>query len=118
MSKLAWLSLSAALLASAALGASETFTNTRDVKWGDAPPVLPKGAKIAVLNGDPGKAAPFTMRLMVPANYKIAPHWHSKDENLTVLTGALHLGMGEKADGKDAHVLNAGGYHYLPAKTN
>ena len=27
------------------------FVNTGDVKWGAAPPVLPKGAKLAVLYG-------------------------------------------------------------------
>ena len=40
------------------------FINSADVKWGEAPPFLPKGAKIAVLNGDPGKPAPYTLRLI------------------------------------------------------
>src|SRR5258706_2444648 len=30
-------------------------------KWGPAPPLLPAGAQIAVLAGDPGKAAPYTV---------------------------------------------------------
>src|SRR4030095_9091512 len=44
------------------------------LQWGDAPPSLPKGAKLAVLQGDPGKPGPFTLRLKTPANYKIPPH--------------------------------------------
>ena len=90
--------------------------NPADIKWGAAPPVLPKGAQLAVLNGDPSKPGQFTIRLKTPANYKIAPHWHSQSENLTILSGALYLGMGDKMNAKAAHALKAGGYHYLPAK--
>jgi quercetin dioxygenase-like cupin family protein len=92
--------------------------NKQDIKWGAAPSSLPKGAKIAVLNGDPGKPGQFTVRLQMPAGYKIAPHWHSQDENLTLISGVMYLGMGEKTDAAKATVLKAGAYHYLPAKTN
>jgi quercetin dioxygenase-like cupin family protein len=98
--------------------AGSMYMNPEQVKWGDAPPVLPKGAKIAVLEGDPGKAGPFVMRLKVPANYRIAPHWHSKDENLTVVSGTFYLGEGDKPDAKAAHAIKAGGYHHLPANTH
>lgn len=47
-----------------------------DLKWADAPPSLPPGAKMAVLEGDPGKKGPFTVRLQAPAGYKIPPHTH------------------------------------------
>ena len=93
------------------------FVNPKSIQWGDAPPVMPKGAKIAVLSGDPSKPGPTTMRLMVPGNYKIAPHTHSKDENLTVLSGALYLGMGDKVEPAKAHALQAGGFHHLPGNT-
>lgn len=107
-----------ACLASPAFAGDAMMMNKDDIKWGDAPPSLPKGAKIAVLHGDPGKAGPFTLRLQVPAGYKIAPHWHSQDENLTVISGTLYLGMGEKMNAKMSQGLKPGGYHYLPAKTN
>jgi anti-sigma factor ChrR (cupin superfamily) len=112
--------LSILVLAPAAMAADSatmTMVNPDKIQWGDAPPVLPKGAKIAVLYGDPGKPGPFTMRLKAPAGYKIAPHTHTQAENLTVISGTLMLGMGEKADGKDVHALRAGGFHYLPGKT-
>jgi len=35
-------------------GSAHSFLTPTDIKWGDAPPTLPKGAKIAVLHGDPG----------------------------------------------------------------
>jgi hypothetical protein len=104
--------------AGAALADEAMMMNPADIKWGAAPPVLPKGAQLAVLNGDPGKPGPFTIRLKTPANYKIAPHWHSQAENLTVVSGELYLGLGEKMSSKAAKGLKAGGYHYLPAKQN
>lgn len=108
----------ASVLPIAAHGADDaSFVNPASIKWGDAPPVMPKGAKIAVLSGDPSKAGPTTMRLMVPANYKIAPHTHTKDENLTILSGALYLGMGDKVEPAKAHALPAGGFHHLPGNT-
>ena len=109
--------LAAALAAAPAHSMDDqVFVNKGDIKWGDAPPTLPKGAKIAVLYGDPGKPGPFTLRLATPANYRIAPHWHSQTENLTVISGALYLGMGDKLVAKKARALRPGGYHYLPAK--
>src|ERR1051326_181784 len=92
------------------------MVNPANIKWGDAPPSLTKGAKIAVLNGDPGKSGPYTMRLMMPAGYKLAPHWHTQAENLTVVSGTFYLGMGEKAEASKAQALQTGGYHYLPPK--
>lgn len=106
-------------LSAAAVAADEQiFVNSSDLKWMDAPAALPKGAKLAVLYGDPTKNGPFVIRLMAPAGYRIAPHWHSQTENLTVVSGALYLGQGDTMDAKHAHALRAGGYHYLPAKAH
>jgi ketosteroid isomerase-like protein len=58
-----------------------------ELKWGDAPPSLPPGAKMAVVQGDPTQAQPFVVRAQVPAGYKVPPHWHPGDENITVLSG-------------------------------
>jgi hypothetical protein len=86
-----------------------------DVKFGPPPPVLPPGAQLAVLHGDPGKQGPYSIRLKMPDGYKIAPHWHSKDEELTIIGGTFQLAMGDKA-GEDVHAMAAGAYHFLPAK--
>lgn len=107
---------SLALPRAAIAAADAVMVNSETIKWGDAPPSLPKGAKIAVLYGDPSKSGPFCMRLMAPAGYKIPPHWHSQAEALTVISGAFYLGMGDKMDTTAAHALKAGGFHYLPAK--
>ncbi len=81
-----------------------------EVKWGPAPPVLAPGAQMAVLAGDPAGAGLVTIRLKMPAGYKIAPHWHPTDEHVTVLSGSLGLGMGDKLDMKQSKILTAGGY--------
>jgi quercetin dioxygenase-like cupin family protein len=69
-----------------------------EAQWGTAPPMLPPGAQIAVLSGDPGKPAPYTVRLKFPANYTIPAHSHPMDENVAVVSGALTIGMGTKLD--------------------
>ena len=87
----------------------------QDLKWGPAPPVLPAGAQLVVLHGDPSKKGNFALRLKMPDGYKIAPHWHSNDEELTIISGTFMLSMGDKA-GEDVHSLEPGSYHFLPAK--
>ena len=95
-----------------------SFINARDIKWGDAPPALPKGAKFAVLYGDPGKAGPYVIRLMLPVGYKIAPHFHSMPENLTVISGTFYFSTGDTFDKAHAHAMKEGAFHYLPANAH
>ena len=114
------LSLAVAVYAGVAVaqGDAQTMLAPRDMQWGPAPPMLPKGARIAVLQGDPGKAGPFVLRLMTPGPYRLPPHWHSQDEQLTVISGTFFLGLGDTMDAKKAHALPAGGFHHLPAKAH
>jgi len=91
------------------------FINAADVKWGEAPPSVPKGGQLAVMHGDPSKKVHFTIRLKMPDGYKVPPHWHTSDENLTILSGNLILHMGDTMDAP-AHSLEAGAYHFLPGK--
>lgn len=94
----------------------ETVTvNASDLKWGPAPPDLPKGAELAVMHGDPTKPGSFAMRLKAPDGYKIPPHWHTRDEELTIISGTLVLHMGDTMTA-DPHNLDQGAYHFLPGK--
>jgi quercetin dioxygenase-like cupin family protein len=83
------------------------------VKWGPAPPSVPKGAQIAVLYGDPGKDGPFVLRLKFPAGFKIPPHMHPSDENVTVISGLIQLSTGDKIEPKKQEALAAGGYVHM-----
>ena len=110
-----------ALLGLAALAAADTggdhhlLASGSAVKWGAPPPVLPAGAKFAVIEGDPASKGLVTVRLKVPAGYKIPPHWHPTDEHVTVLAGSLGIGMGDTLDTGHGQTLKAGGYAVAPA---
>jgi quercetin dioxygenase-like cupin family protein len=92
--------------------------NVSSAKWGPAPPVLPSGAQIAVLAGDPTKAVPYTVRLKFPANYDIPAHSHPTDENVAVVSGELFMGMGVKLDRNAGVSLSVGGFALMPAQAN
>lgn len=86
------------------------------LKWSDVPS-LPPGASAAVIEGPMNEAAPFTARLRFPANYRIPPHWHPAIERVTVLSGALHIGLGETFDASKAPPMRAGDFNLIPART-
>ena len=90
--------------------------NADDVKWGPVPPNIAAGAQLAVISGDPSKEGPFVMRLKMPAGYKVPAHYHPQYENVTVLTGEFHVGMGDKLDTDKGMLLRPGGYVEAPAK--
>lgn len=85
------------------------------IKWQDGPASLPKGAQIAVLEGDPSKEGPFVFRVKVPDGYRVPPHTHPRTERVTILAGTFHLGMGDKFDEKSFVTLPAGTYGYWEA---
>lgn len=113
------LSILALLPAGGAEAADEAvFSDPGSITWQEAPPALPRGAKLAVLAGDPGKDGIFVLRMSLPAGYKIPPHWHTSSEYLTVVSGSLHFGNGDKLNKADEHAMNAGAFHYQPAKAH
>jgi len=97
--------------------AEHRFFNPADVKWVDAPASLPKGAKIAVLEGDLASPGPFTMRIKAPAGFKIAPHWHPAIEHVTVISGSFYMGTGDTWDESKGHELTPGSFSYMAAGT-
>jgi quercetin dioxygenase-like cupin family protein len=76
---------------------------------------IPPGAQIAVLYGDPSKAAAFAVRFKFPDGYEIATHSHPTDEFLTVISGKARLAFGEKADAASAQPFPVGAFMSLPA---
>jgi quercetin dioxygenase-like cupin family protein len=94
-----------------------TFVHAKDLVFGPAPPSLPAGARIAVLLGDPAADGPFVIRLMLPKGYRIPPHSHKRDEQVTVISGTMYLGMGDVFEPSTARGLAAGGFHMLRAGT-
>jgi mannose-6-phosphate isomerase-like protein (cupin superfamily) len=85
-----------------------------DIRWSAAPPSLPRGAMLAVIEGKPSDPGPFTMRLKFPAGFKVAPHSHPAIEHLTVLSGTLHFGMGDTFDAGKLAPMRAGSFVVMP----
>jgi quercetin dioxygenase-like cupin family protein len=119
---MSWITAAAILSGGAAIGAREmqhpAVQQLKEAQWGPAPPMLPPGAQIAVLSGDPGKAGPYAVRLKFPANYAIPAHSHPTDENVAVVSGAVFFGMGDKLDKTVGEALPQGGFTSVPAGMN
>jgi quercetin dioxygenase-like cupin family protein len=94
--------------------------NLKDATWSPAPPLLPKGAEIAVLDGDPTKAVLYAVRLKFPAHYAIPAHSHPTNEHVVVTSGALVFGMGDVLDKRSSTntKLTVGGFVDAAANVN
>jgi quercetin dioxygenase-like cupin family protein len=109
---------SATLVAYLPAQASEphhTVVSSDMIAWSAAPPSLPPGAQAAVLLGNPAKEGPFVLRLKFPPGFTVPPHRHSKDEMLTVISGRLGVGSGEKLDRQPGNILPPASFVHLPA---
>ncbi len=77
-------------------------------------PGFPKGAEIVNIRGDLTKAEPYTLRFKLPDGFVIPSHWHTTDEQVTVLSGTLNVGSGDQVDKLKSTPLSAG-YQLVPA---
>jgi hypothetical protein len=102
------------LQAQSAGPASTIVLTAEGLEWHPAPSALPVGAEIAVLEGDPF-SGPFTLRLRLPAGYHFPAHTHPLIENVTVISGAVHVGHGTELDRSRATRVGAGGFLSIPA---
>ena len=96
---------------------SHSVIAPNDLKWADVPS-LPPGAKIAVLEGKMNEAGPITARLKFPANYAVPAHHHPAVERVTVLSGTMNFGMGDKLDRTKTTAVGPGGFLIMPPKMN
>lgn len=99
---------------SAGAASNPTIVLPDSLTWAPAAG-LPPGAEVAVLYGNPTKTGPFAIRFKFPAGYEIAPHSHSTDELLTVISGKARMAFGENADAGSAQAVPAGAFIFLPA---
>ncbi len=85
-----------------------------DIPWEDGPGSLEEGSQFYILEGDPGKAEVFNMRLKLPDGFHIAPHTHPGVERVTVISGEFVLGHGAEADMEEYYELSPGSYTSMP----
>ena len=75
-----------------------------------------EGGQVSILTGDPTKAGDTVVqRVLFPANYEVPPHTHPYSETVTVISGELGFGMGEKLN-KTGPMLGVGAFLSNPAK--
>jgi quercetin dioxygenase-like cupin family protein len=100
-------------MVAAASGTHGNAFTPDSVQWGPPPFVAP-GAQFAVLEGDPtASSGNYTVRLKMPAGYRIAPHWHPLRENVTVISGTFKVGMGDTFNADKMGTFPAGSFAYL-----
>ena len=95
-----------------------------DVAW-TTMPGYPPAVRLAVIEGDPSQAGPYTVRVRLPAGTRMAPHRHPEDRLYTVISGVFYIGLGETFDETklEAHapgsviVLPGGQAHFHWAKS-
>lgn len=86
--------LAIALLAHAAPLAAQAPADRLALRWGLAPPILPPGARLADVSGDPTQPGWSTIELIMPDGYRMPPHSHPVDEFVEEKDGALLIGIG------------------------
>jgi len=97
--------------------ADHQMTTPADLKW--APVAAISGAQIAVIEGPMDQAGvPFTARIKFPANAKVPAHWHSTIEHVTVISGVLNMGVGDKLDTGKTQALGPGSMSIMQSGTH
>ena len=97
-----------------ALVQQATIVQADEVKWGPGSPAVQPGPQQALLVGDPTKEGGYVVRAKFPAGFKVAPHVHPNDENVTVISGMFHIGLGDKFDESKGQAIKPGGYFQVP----
>jgi len=92
-----------------------TVIRPAEIVWQPGPPTMEPGAQGAVLAGNPSQPGPFTLRVRLPARYRIAPHRHPVDERLTVLSGTLCFAAVGRASTTDTLCVGPGTFRLMPA---
>jgi quercetin dioxygenase-like cupin family protein len=85
------------------------------LKWAVAPSLLPPGAMIAVISGNPAGSGRATIALSMPDGYKMPSHFHPSFERVEVTQGTLLVGMGDRLDAKQTLPLTVGDTILAPA---
>jgi hypothetical protein len=92
-------------------GQSQLVTHANEIAWGPCPPSLPADCKMAVLEGDPRSESLFTVRFQTASAFELAPHWHPRNERVTILEGKVGVGFGDTTDREAATWFGPGDYY-------
>lgn len=81
-------------------------------------PAFPRGARLAVLVGDPAEPGPYMIRVKVPDGVKLMPHRHPEDRIYTVIAGVFYIGLGDQFDADKLKAYLPGAVIVLPGNTS
>ena len=81
------------------------------IVWGKCPPTLPPACEMAVLEGDPRQPQLFTVRFRTGESFEMKPHWHPRNERVTILDGKVGVGFGDAIDRENVTWFGPGDYY-------
>ena len=76
----------------------------------------PRGYEQAVVVGDPAGPGLYTAHIRFPAGLRVPPHFHPDDRIVTVLSGTVLFGYGERFDESRMQALGPGSVWTEPAR--
>ena len=94
------------------------MVSSEELKWEDALPPYHTGIKVAKLIRNSTCDGNYVTLLKLPKNYQTKPHIHSTLEQVTVISGVLHFGVGDVFDKSQSKALSVGSFIYCPGGTH
>jgi quercetin dioxygenase-like cupin family protein len=76
---------------------------------------MPNGVATSVVIGNASDSGLYVQRVRFPSGFRIAPHRHSDDRVVTVISGSIHLGYGAQFVGTELKSLPTGSIWTEPA---
>jgi quercetin dioxygenase-like cupin family protein len=73
---------------------------------------------MAVVTGDPSKAAVFMVQLRMPDGYRMPPHFHPTDETIWIKEGIFLYGTGDVFDVAKTKPMRVGDNWTIPATSH
>lgn len=83
-----------------------------ELKW----VTQPNGNQQTVMAGNQKETGLYMYRTRFPANYRNKPHFHPDQRIVTVMSGTLYVGYGEKMDDSQMKALPAGSIFTEPPR--
>jgi len=101
-------------------GTQQRVSRADEIAWRPCPPTLPVGCEMAVLEGNPKQEMLFTVRFRIGSRFEMKPHWHPRNERVTILEGKVGVGFGDEIErenvtwfGPSDYYVNAHGAHHF-----
>ena len=98
-----------------AVGETQLASLADEIAWVQCPTTLPEACEMAVLEGDTRQEMMFTVRFRTGSEFQMKPHWHPRNERVTILEGKIGVGFGDEIDRENVRWFGPGDY-YVNAK--